>query len=119
MEFDVKDIILSLVFAIVTGFLCHEGGHYATAKIFGKTISFHFEWGYLFGKIPVPRGIWTMPDMEKWKQKIVALAGFTVEFIVAAIFAFVLGFYMVLALAVAHLILYPLYSGDASDFKWL
>lgn len=98
----------------------HELGHYLAARCFGKRLKFRFGWGWLW-KIPVPRFTWSMPYMEKRKQRVVALAGFGTEF------AFVPIFYALFpawapwyaAAALLHLGLYPFYAGASSDFKWL
>lgn len=108
--------MLIFVFAIVSCVIVHEGGHFLMAKAFGQTIRFRFEWGKLFGKIPIPRGIWDMPEMEKWKQQLVAAAEFAVGtglFLTGWDFA---PFYA--GVAVVHLVAYKFYAGEASDFKW-
>jgi len=56
-----SDIILDLAAAVFAAVLFHEGGHYVAALCFGHKIKFRFEWGKLFGVVPVPRGVWTMP----------------------------------------------------------
>ena len=113
------DIILDLAAALFAAVLTHEGGHYVAALAFGHKIKFRFEWGKLFGVIPVPRGVWDMPDMEPWKQRIVALAGFGTEFACAAVAIALLDWPWLLLVASVHLIAYPFYAGEASDFKWL
>lgn len=113
------DIIFDLVAAVFIAILSHEGGHYVAALAFGHKIKFRFEWGWLFGVIPIPRGVWYMPYMESWKQRIVALAGFGTELICAAVAIAVLRWPYLLLVASCHLIAYPFYAGEASDFKWL
>lgn len=115
---NVVDVLLSLLFSGVVACLVHEGGHYGAAKIFGHKLSFHFEWGKLFNVIPIPRGIWYMPDMESWKQKVVAGAGFGTELVIALIFALFLHFPWLLGVWVVHFVAYFFYAGEASDFKW-
>ncbi len=113
--------LLMLVLAIVACLAVHEGGHFLLARVFGHTIAFRFEWGLLFGKFPVPRFIWDMPEMEKWKQQIVAVAGFGLEFIVGtALFLTGWDFAPIYGgVAAVHLIAYKFYAGEDSDFKWL
>lgn len=108
------NLILAGVFAIAT----HEGGHYVAALAFGKRLKFHFEWGRLFGAVPVPRWTWYMPDMAAWKQTVVAMAGFLMEFALAALGVY-LGWLWGLLVASAHLLAYPAYCGESSDFNWL
>ena len=106
--------------AIIFACFLHEGGHYLAARCFGTWLKFRFSWGWL-RKIPIPRFTWTMPYMERRKQKIVALAGFGMEFL------FILIFYTLLpsfalryaAVAVLHLAAYRFYAGENSDFKWM
>ena len=115
-----KEILIHIVYAIITCAAVHEFGHWLTAKLFGESIKFYFAWGWLFNKIPVPRGIWTMPwRLSKTQKKIVALAGFGMEFFVAILLLVIFKYCHMLDFAVFHLMAYPFYSGDASDFKWL
>jgi hypothetical protein len=111
----------NLILALLSACILHEGGHYAAALAFGKRITFHFLWAWIKEKIPIPRFIWAMPHMERWKQRVVALAGFGVELIFVPIFICAAGdfaFWYSVAVA-AHFILYPLYAGEDSDFKWV
>ena len=111
-------ILLNIVLAGMAACLTHEGGHYVTALAFGRKLKFRFEWGRLFGIPLIPRGVWFMPDMACWKQKTVAAAGFGTEFACAGSAA-ALGWFWMLLVASVHLLAYPLYAGEASDFKWL
>lgn len=111
-------ILLNIILAGMVVCLTHEGGHYLTALAFGRKLKFRFEWGRLFGVVPVPRWVWFMPDMTRWEQKIVASAGFGTEFLCAGIAA-ELGWFWLLLVASVHLAVYPFYAGDSSDFKWL
>ena len=111
------DIVFALAAAIFLAIFTHEGGHYVAALCFGKRLKFWFEWGRLFGIIPVPRGIWNMPDMARWKQRVTALAGFGTEFACAAVAA-ACGWPWLLLVAACHVLAYPLYAGESSDFKW-
>lgn len=112
------NILLNLAVAGGVALVTHEGGHYVAALCFGERLKFQFEWGRLFGIVPVPRWVWTMPNMAEWKQRVVAAAGFGVEFLCAGI-AVALGWLWLLLVAAAHIIAYPFYAGEASDFKWL
>ena len=112
------DILLNVILAGVLACMSHEGGHWLTALAFGRRLRFRFEWGRLFGVPLIPRGVWFMPDMACWKQKTVAAAGFGTEFACAGSAA-ALGWFWMLLVASVHLLAYPLYAGEASDFKWL
>lgn len=113
-----QSYLLSLIAAGIAACIIHEGGHYLAALCFGERLKFRFEWGRLFGVVPVPRWVWFMPDMTRWKEKVVAAAGFGVEFIAAGSAA-ALGWMWLLLAASLHLLAYPLYAGESSDFKWL
>ena len=102
-----------IFFAVVLCFLVHEGGHYLAALCFGERIKFRFAWG----KYYVPRYIWDMPAMERGKQRVVAAAGFCAEGAVAGALLAAGWPYMAVAF-LAHFVAYPIYSGEASDFKW-
>jgi len=110
--------VLNLAAATIVACLTHEGGHWLAALCFGKRIRFWFEWGRLFGVVPVPRGVWNMPDMARWKQRITALAGFGTEF-AGAVFTLSIGWAWLLLVAALHITAYPFYAGDANDFKWI
>ena len=70
---------MSIVSAILTAFITHEGGHFLAALLLtGKVLKFRFA----FGKLYVPRFTWTMPYTTRKEQRIIALAGFASEFIV-------------------------------------
>lgn len=96
--------------------LAHEGGHYMAALCFGERIHFRFLWGKL-GPVRVPRYVWEMPYMDRWKERVVAAAGFGTEALVAAILAALGWPWMAVCFAV-HFVAYPFYAGEASDFKW-
>ena len=91
----------------------HEAAHYLAALCFGRRIKFRFAWGRFY----VPRYVWNMPYMERWKQRVVAAAGFGTEALVAAILA-AFGWPWMAACFVVHFVAYPFYAGEASDFKW-
>ena len=106
--------------ALFVAFLVHESSHYLAARLFSKRLNFRFSWGRLW-KIPVPRYVWTMPYMERWKQRVVALAGFGVELLgstAAMLFDGDFAFWYVVVVF-AHLFLYKFYAGEDSDFKWV
>ena len=108
-----------IVFAFVPAFLLHELAHYLTAKYFGTRLTFRFEWGKLFGKIPIPRYVWDMPEELTLKQKkLVALSGFGVE-LLAAIPCSCVGLWEYPIVAVLHLVLYSFYAGENNDLRWL
>lgn len=111
---------MELIAAVLAAVLIHEGGHYLAALAFGKRLRFRFGWGRLFGKLPVPRGLWTMPQMASWKQRVVALAGFGTEFAAAGMLLvtcpnWALGY---IPIVLVHFALYPHYAGEHSDFNY-
>lgn len=111
---------MQFILSILLCALAHEGGHYLAAQVFRRTITFRFQWGLLLGKIPVPRWVWDMPEMERWKQQVVAAAGFGLEFVAGTAF-FLTGWDVAPiygGVAVVHLAAYKFYAGEASDFKW-
>lgn len=114
----VATMILSVVLAGVLCVVVHEGAHWLTAKLFGKTIKFEFAMGEIFGIAIVPRWTWKHPDLPRNKLAIVCYAGFVTEFVVAALLALIFKWYYMLVIAVIHFIAYQLYAGDASDFKF-
>lgn len=107
-------IAANLLACFVLCFLVHEGGHYLAALCFGRRLRFRFAWGRFY----VPRYIWNMPALERGKQRIIAAAGFCAEAAVAGILA-ALGWPWMAACFIVHFCAYPLYAGEASDFKWL
>jgi hypothetical protein len=113
-------LLTHLIPCAIAAMITHEGGHYAAALRFGHKLKFRFAFGKLW-KIPVPRYIWTMPEMEPWKQTYVALAGFVTEFASAAlcVLAFPGVWKWYLAVVMAHFALYPHYAGKDSDWKWV
>lgn len=103
-----------LILSLLLCFFVHEGGHYLAALYFGKRLKFRFAWG----KYYVPRYIWNMPAMEYWKQQIVAAAGFVTEGLAAVILT-AFGHWPILVCFAVHFLAYPVYCGNANDFKWL
>ena len=114
---------VTIAMIVITGIGCaviHEFGHWITAKIFGADIKFALEFGKLFGVIPIPRGIWRMPEkFSKTQKKIVAIAGFGFEFIASLIAVLVFQYWIMMIIFILHIGLYKFYAGDASDFQWL
>lgn len=105
--------------SVLAAFAVHEAGHCLAARLFGEKLAFRFALGRLFGKIPIPRFIWDMPESLTARQKkIVALAGFGLELLAAPLLV-VVGLELYTAVALVHLVLYPMYAGEANDFKWL
>lgn len=111
-------MILQILISLIAACLIHEAGHFIVALIFGETLRFHFAWGKLFGKIPVPRFIWEMPKSFTSGQKMITgLAGFGLE-LLTAVPCLIYGIWEYPVTAAAHFALYPLYAGEANDFKW-
>ena len=108
-----------LVIAILLAGAIHEGGHYLVARFFGHRLRFRFAWG----RFGVPRFVWNMPyffPTEMWKAKVIAAAGFGAEFLAAVVLLAAwreFGLWYT-SVAVAHLVAYRWYAGEASDFKW-
>ena len=127
-------LILPLVVIVAAGVI-HEGGHYLAALFLtGEKLRFRFSVGWLcYGKLPVPRFIWTMPlesspaklgwTPDVWRRRVIALSGFGLELLVSLVLMAVdpgSTFSRAYTLAaLAHLALYKFYAGEASDFKWL
>lgn len=117
-------ILMLIIFSIVMCAFTHEYAHYLTAMFFGKTIKFKFSIGKLFNIIPIPRWTWTMPNLERYKQKIIALSGFIVEELIGVlVLVFIYPIYeyagIYSLIAILHLALYNLYAGEDSDFNWI
>ena len=110
--------LLNIVIAGIAACIIHEGGHYLAALCFGERLKFRFGYGRLFNLITIPRWICFMPSMARNKQKVVAVAGFGMEFLVAGV-AVALGWFWLLLVASCHIVAYPFYAGESSDFKWL
>ena len=97
--------ILSVVLAVII----HELGHYLAAMFLGHTLEFRRQ-GFRF--------IWDMPNDTAQHQRLIALSGFGVE-IVFATLLYLAGLTLYPWVVVAHLMAYPFYAGEYSDFKWL
>ena len=110
-------LIIQILLSIIFAGLIHELGHFIAALGYGHFLQFEFSWGRLW-RIPVPRYVWYMPEEFTDRQKRhVALAGFGAEFLIAPILYFLLPYYPLVIFV--HLIFYPIYAGDLSDFQWL
>ena len=71
----------------------------------------------------VPRFVWNMPYFfmgEGWKAKVIAAAGFVAELFAAVVLLAAWHEFgrWYAGVAVAHLVAYRWYAGEASDFKW-
>lgn len=111
--------LLKITGGILLACLTHELGHYLTARLFKARLTFRFSWGKLFGKIPIPRYVWDMPEELTLKQKkLVALSGFGVE-LLAAIPCACIDFWEYPVVAALHLVLYSFYAGENNDLRWL
>lgn len=107
---------LSALITLLFAAFMHELGHGLAAAAFGELITFRFDWGRLW-KIPVPRLLWKMPILPPEQQRCIAAAGFGLEFLIVPIMLY-LGIYIYIFITFAHLLLYPFYAGDASDFRF-
>jgi hypothetical protein len=116
-------ILIQVVLAILLCLLIHEGGHYFTALYFGHRLKFRFAWGKLW-KIPIPRFIWTMPDMSWWAQFVTSRMGFITEFVALPLIIILTCSYSqnfwvaYLMITILHLASYDYYAGEDNDFKW-
>lgn len=102
---------MELIAAVLAAIAFHEGGHFLAALAFGHRLHFYRK-GFRF--------LWTMPDMARWKQRVVAVAGFGAEFLIAGALAACCPSWAqwYVPVALLHLVLYPHYAGEASDFKF-
>lgn len=118
----IKTLLISLPLMVITAGLIHELGHSFAARVFfGRRLRFSF-W---IGDYGIPRYVWNMPFMEKWKQRVVAAAGFTMELAFAVLVNVACGWrngyaLLFLGVGIAHLAAYPIYTKDSvfSDFHW-
>ena len=106
---------MSIAIAILIAFLTHEGGHFLAALYFGHVLRFRFSWG----RVCVPRYVWEMPATTRRKQRIIALAGFGLEIVVAAALSLIFWTPVFASVSMLHLLLYRFYAGECSDFNWL
>ncbi|GHS88614.1 hypothetical protein AGMMS49957_10430 [Synergistales bacterium] len=110
-----------MILALICAFLIHESGHYLAAFAFGERLRFRFAWGWIGDKIPIPRYVWYMPDVEPWKQRVIAISGFGAEMLAAPLLWIVVSAFWryYAAVALLHFIAYPYYAREDSDFKWI
>jgi len=109
----VKALLLVALAAII-----HETGHWLAARCYGRAIKFRFTWSKLW-RLPVPRFIWDMPTgLTPTQKRVIALSGFGAE-ITAGIPFMLCSWWMYAVIVAVHLITYPLYAGEYSDFKWV
>ena len=108
-----------LALSILLAGVIHMGGHSLAARFFGHRLRFRFAWG----RFGVPRFVWDMPHFfhcEIWKAKVIAAAGFGTELYAAVVLLAAwreFGLWYA-GVALAHLVAYPWYAGEMSDFKW-
>ena len=110
---------MMLVIAVLLAGTIHESGHYFAAAWFGHKLNFRFAWG----RFCVPRFVWDMPifyPCEMWKAKVIAAAGFGAELLAAVVLLAAWHEFgrWYAGVAVAHLMAYRWYAGEASDFRW-
>ena len=114
-------LITASFLAVLMAVAVHESGHWLCARSFGEKLNFSLGWG-MIGEIPVPRGLWTMPDIEQWKQRMIASAGFVAEIAVGLVLLLEgtqpLA-YVYMSFVFIHAALYKFYSGEDSDIKWM
>ena len=96
--------IVSLILAVII----HELGHYLTAMFLGHTLEFRRQ-GIRF--------VWDMPNDTPKHQRLIALSGFGAEILAAPLLYFA-GLTLYPWVVVAHLMAYPFYAGECSDFQW-
>ena len=104
---------MELMTAILAAFVIHEGGHWVAARFFGKRLRFRRK-GF--------RLVWDMPFFfERWKPKVIAVAGFGAEFLVAGslLAAWPEFGRWYAGVALTHFVAYRFYAGEESDFRWL
>jgi hypothetical protein len=94
--------------SLILAGLIHELGHYITARFLGHNITFRRQ-GFRF--------IWDMPNDTPQHQRLIALSGFGAE-ILAAPLLYLAGLWLYPWVVAVHLIAYPFYAGECSDFKW-
>ena len=107
--------ILDIALAVGLCLVAHEGGHWLAARLFGHRLRFRFA----FGRFWVPRLVWRMPcALPCWKMTVIAMAGFVTEHATAGALLG-LGWPWMAVVAVFHIVAYPLYAGEANDFRWI
>ncbi len=97
--------MISLILAV----MIHELGHYLTALTFGHHLVFRRQ-GI--------RWIWDMPNDTPQHQRLIALSGFGTEILFVPLL-YLAGLTLYPWVVVVHLMAYPFYAGEMSDFQWL
>ena len=101
--------VVNIIIALALAGAIHELGHYLTALTFGHHLVFRRQ-GIRF--------IWDMPNDTPQHQRLIALSGFGAEIVFAPLLYFA-GLTLYPWVVVAHLMAYPFYAGECSDFQWL
>ena len=102
-------LIIEILLSIAMAGLIHEMGHYLTAMFLGHTLEFRRQ-GI--------RWIWDMPEDTPQHQRLIALSGFGAEIVFAPLLYFA-GLWLYPWVVAVHLMAYPFYAGECSDFQWL
>ena len=96
------------MFSLILAPLIHELGHYLTAMYLGHTLEFRRQ-GF--------RLIWDMPNDTPQHQRLIALSGYGAEILAAPLLYFA-GLWLYPWVVAVHLMAYPFYAGEYSDFRW-
>ena len=102
-------IFINIFLSVVLVGLIHELGHYLVALTFGHHLVFRRQ-GI--------RWIWDMPEDTPQHQRLIALSGFGVEILTVPLL-YLAGLWLYPWVVAVHLMAYPFYAGDSSDFQWL
>lgn len=97
------------MFSLILAGLIHELGHYLTAMFLGHTLEFRRQ-GFRF--------VWEMPNDTPKHQRLIAMSGFGVEIVFAPLL-YLAGLTLYPWVVVMHLMAYPFYAEESSDFQWL
>lgn len=101
-------LIVEILLSVAIAGLIHELGHYLTALTFGHHLVFCRQ-GFRF--------IWDMPEDTEAHQRLIALSGFGAEILFAPLL-YLAGLWLYPWAVVVHLMAYPFYAGEHSDFQW-
>lgn len=94
----------------------HELGHELTARKFGVTLRWSFEWGKI-GSVPIPRFVFDFETDNATARKWIKLAGFLAEGAFAILAGLFLPVRCILPLVwLIHMSLYRKYAGEHNDF---
>ena len=94
----------------------HELGHELTARKFGVSLRWSFEWGKI-GSVPIPRFVFDFETDNATARKWIKLAGFLAEGAFAILAGLFLPVRCILPLVwFLHLALYRKYAGEHNDF---